>query len=85
MICFTVIILDKLGRIDILSVSLLFFFVSLLIKRRVYSFSEHFVPFREDQFQKGVGLRESKHEVTNLVSLVKMAANLPGVSSILSV
>ena len=32
-------------------------------------------------FQKGTGIQESKHQVTNVVSLVKHGGNPPSVSS----
>ena len=39
-----------------------------------------FFPFK-DLFSEGTGEQESKQEVTKVVSLVKMAENLPSVSS----
>ena len=60
-----------------------YYFASLL--KRIYSLRNEFAakafPFRVTPFQKGISGQECNQEVTKVVSLVKMAENLPTVSS----
>ena len=45
-------------------------------RKKLAPYGSKFFPFRVDPFQKGLGVQESKQEVTKVISLAKMAENL---------
>ena len=75
--------MDTLSReVTLSKLFLIHFQQGLLYKGRICSQSEQILSYRLGPFQKGLGVLGSLQEVTKVVSLVKMAENLPSVSSL---